>query len=366
MEYLTLLDGIITKDEIDKIQMGGAATAATTAATASDSYEKGKITNPPTDKDDPFATASKSNNGLLRLINDDVDNIIRKIKSVFGDNIINVNKGVSYIIKYLTKITDDINEKLEKNLSPAAVSDTINYNNRVIINQDTTTGEYKEESQDNYLKLNNIEIKNLYRNNDEHMKNLNDLDTKTESYIGLYTNKLHKTDLQNSSDTLTEDYKDATAEQINTRLENCQLLEMLYLIKHEELMKTFAFTLNLFDKYKYAIKLLLYILKHLVANQNECDTKSDTPTGIKLPAPLIPNIKKLLEDQFKVQEIINSMKTDGLTSFIKTKIDTNSDTKINNDLEDENFPMYTPPAPAAAAPATPAAATPATPAAAAI
>jgi len=89
--------------------------------------------------------------------------------------------------------------------------------------------------------------------------------------------------------------------EIETRLNNCQYLELLYLIKHEELMKTFAFTLNLFDKYKYAIKILLFVLKNLVQK----DTQS--PVKVKLPKPLIPNILKLLQDQKQVQDVITTM-----------------------------------------------------------
>jgi hypothetical protein len=111
----------------------------------------------------------------------------------------------------------------------------------------------------------------------------------------------------------------ANSNQIKLRLENCQFLEMLYLVKHEELMKTFAFTLNLFDKYKYSIKLLLFVLKNLVRKNVNPPVYLPggygpvpgpfPPVGIKLPKKLIPNIVKLLDDQKKVQDVINLMKT---------------------------------------------------------
>jgi len=108
-----------------------------------------------------------------------------------------------------------------------------------------------------------------------------------------------------------------TAEDIQTRLNNCHILEMLYLIKHEEVMKTFAFTLNLFDKYKYSIKLLLFVLKYLVvkkktpeqaAHHEEEEDNTKPCVDVKLPKTLIPNIQTLLADQAKVQEVITGMK----------------------------------------------------------
>ena len=85
--------------------------------------------------------------------------------------------------------------------------------------------------------------------------------------------------------------------------------------------------LPLFDKYKYAIKVILFLLKNLVYK----DTATDTTPKIDLPLPIITNIKKLVEDQNKVQGIINEMKTsldkDG-KNFIDDKLHT-EETIIN-------------------------------------
>ena len=116
-----------------------------------------------------------------------------------------------------------------------------------------------------------------------------------------------------------EDKTEQDQQRIQQRLNNCQYLELLYLVKHDELMKTFAFTLNLFDKYKYAIKILLFVLKNLVYKTG-CPTTGQpgedriveqvpTPLTIRLPKPLIPKINALLLDQKKVQEVINQMQT---------------------------------------------------------
>jgi len=108
----------------------------------------------------------------------------------------------------------------------------------------------------------------------------------------------------------------ANANRLRNRLENCQYLEILYLTKHDELMKLFAFTLTVFNKYKYAIRILLFVLKNLLDTQQQPppddlpppDECPPCPT-IDLPKALIPNIKSLIRDQKKVQEVIAQMQT---------------------------------------------------------
>jgi hypothetical protein len=123
-------------------------------------------------------------------------------------------------------------------------------------------------------------------------------------------------------DNLATDYEDTDLDLTNpehnsrlqARLVNCQYLEILYITKHEELMKTFAFTLNLYQKYNYSIRLLLYILKNLMDRQ--CQTPGAPTEGhegpkptIKLPKAIISNIRALLNDQKKVQDIITQMES---------------------------------------------------------
>ena len=109
---------------------------------------------------------------------------------------------------------------------------------------------------------------------------------------------------------------------LKKRLKNCQSIEFLYLNKHAELMKIFEFTLNLFDKYKYSTKVMLFLLKHLVYKDTDkfYDTEDNTdikkikdnnvpnPININIPIPIIKNIHKLLLDQKKVQSVIDRMK----------------------------------------------------------
>jgi hypothetical protein len=128
-------------------------------------------------------------------------------------------------------------------------------------------------------------------------------------------------------------------EKLNNRLANCQLLEMLYMIKHEELMKTFAFTLNLFDKYKYAIKIMLFLLKNLVRKTMPPGAAAPVappvgvPPVIRLPKALITNIGKLLKDQAKVQEIITDMQTNLNDNFHLARLSTGN-TPGNEPTED--------------------------------
>jgi len=140
---------------------------------------------------------------------------------------------------------------------------------------------------------------------------------------------------------------EATPEQIQQRLNNCANLEYLYLAKHDELMTTFTFTLNLFDKYKYAIKVMLFLLKNLVYK----DSKK-----IKLPKPLITNIQKLLKDQATVQGVITNMEETLENNDIKQRTsalsatddpfnpeDPAMDTKIADDAQPANYVAPPPP-----------------------
>ena len=108
-----------------------------------------------------------------------------------------------------------------------------------------------------------------------------------------------------------------TKEEIETRLKNCYDLEVLYLTKHQELMQIFLFTVNLFERYKYAIKVILYLLKHLAYGRDE-DTMGDDPSivyppiqddviTLDVPKAVIQDITLLLKDQKKVRDIIKQM-----------------------------------------------------------
>jgi hypothetical protein len=90
---------------------------------------------------------------------------------------------------------------------------------------------------------------------------------------------------------------------VENRLINCQILEQLYQNKHKELMDTFSFLLNLFNKYKNAIKLLLFLIKNLKA-------KGSKYPNIRLPKTIIPDISGLLTEQAEIQAKIAKMEND--------------------------------------------------------
>ena len=359
MDYENLLDSIITKEEINKIQLGGSfrtpkldstpklnsnssSTSSTSSTSSSTSPSKSPSTSTspsslPSRSSSPSPAIIKGSNtdpyvsnnpdpippGLLRIIDDGIDTIIRNIKNQFGDSVNTVNERVKTIIDKLTNLAENI----DNNLLPLNNNfEDTNYN-RVIIKVDDANSK------------SSITLDNYYFKND----NI-DLFTKKDTYKETKIKTLDD-NTANAIKPIYQNDEKATPMEIKTRLENCQLLEMLYLIKHEELMKTFVFTLNLFDKYKYAIKILLYILKNLLAKKDECPgTPDNSPTEIKLPATLIPNIKKLLDDQAKVQEIIDNMKltiqeepsnNDEAINLIKTA--TNNETSINTNLTGDEY-----------------------------
>lgn len=100
---------------------------------------------------------------------------------------------------------------------------------------------------------------------------------------------------------------------IQTRLNNCQALEILYLHKHNEVIRIFEFAKLLFTKYKYAITLILYLIKFInsptLTSTTSPTSSVPTLTTVKLPEPIITNIGKLIADQKKMKDIIDNMDT---------------------------------------------------------
>lgn len=108
---------------------------------------------------------------------------------------------------------------------------------------------------------------------------------------------------------------------IQTRLNNCYTLELLYMKKHEEVLKLFAFCTNLFTKYRYAVKLILYLLHSLVYRTklptNETDTtqyinnnytiNGDGCPEVKIPKTLIKRIDLMVKDQKDMETIVDGI-----------------------------------------------------------
>ena len=107
-------------------------------------------------------------------------------------------------------------------------------------------------------------------------------------------------------------------------------------------MKIFSFTINLFDKYKYAIKVMLFLLKNLV---NKDPTGPGGEEKVNIPYEIIPDIKKLLLDQKTVQGVIDKMKT-VISPDKEEPIDTyNVEGRINKKLRESTSPINSPKGP---------------------
>jgi len=259
------------------------------------------------------------NPALFQIISTGINNIVRQLKFKLGTSFLENNESAKDIMLLLDNLSDTINtedNKLDKNIVQT----------------------------DLYIKDNtNIPIKEFYADNinpdDAHM--IDDLDfwnnTMNTSNGSIFNKddanlimmkdsplQLYETDFENGN--LKQDSK------LMVRLRNCQNLEFLYLKKHDEILKIFAFTINLFDKYKYAVKVMLYLLKNLVDKDYKID-KFGPPVDreifipgqkiyptITLPGKIITNMKKLLADQKTIQGVITQMDTT-LKSNKLTKID---------------------------------------------
>jgi hypothetical protein len=257
---------------------------------------------------------------IFQILDIGINEIVNKIKNKLGDNIDKTNQNAKNIIKILNDLSNDIKPKIESLDDPSI--DLITPKDRVLVYKDND-GKYKAEKQVNYddlyLKKGNEGYDKLDNGEKNNANTLLEFINKSKyenegfglsnyghsRYIDM---KTLDSDVKGNNPTpvIQETTNDVAT--IERRLNNCQFLEILYLVKHEELMKTFAFTLNLFDKYKYSIKILLFVLKNLVYKKDTPGATGATlPTSIKLPKALIPNIMKLLADQKQVQDVITSM-----------------------------------------------------------
>jgi len=244
------------------------------------------------------------NDELLQIISNGIDSIVIQLKNRLGNNFEESNKNAKEIIRVLNQL--DVNIKTDLSSLPNNLS--IQDDQRITF----TDGNFKKLRDINlptYSKgedINDISVKNeqIFENLDSKnidvVNNQNSLETQNSGDLNDYNNRLF----------------------LKKRLKNCQSIEFLYLNKHAELMKIFEFTLNLFDKYKYSTKVMLFLLKHLVYKDTDkfYDTEDNTdikkikdnnvpnPININIPIPIIKNIHKLLLDQKKVQSVIDRMK----------------------------------------------------------
>ena len=130
-----------------------------------------------------------------------------------------------------------------------------------------------------------------------------------------------KWNLDNETQTPLEEYeymnekdKEVDSEDVQARLNNCFVLEHLYLRKHEELFNVFSFTVNLFDKYRLSTNILVFLIKYLIQQGVDVGlpgiSKPDIPPkiSVRIPKKIIKNIRALISDQDAIQKIIKDMR----------------------------------------------------------
>jgi hypothetical protein len=281
-------------------------------------------------------------NAILKIVSLGVSDIIYEIKKKVGTNIPDTNQNVKQILDLFESISAQINgpdgnSGLKQNLMTD--DNSVQNANRIILTKDAN-------GIHNTQHLRNIET--YYDTNITGLNNLEQVKRERKIDVDLDDNTTIVLNEQNSEELNTNNQSHVNT--IQNRLINCQNLELLYLVKHEELMKTFAFTLNLFDKYKYAIKILLYVIKNLVYKKSipgeteyereyQPEYPSDrSPNFVKLPKKIIKNMKKLLDDQKAVQETINAMQPTMDDNLIQ-KINQSDENLITKNLGETGNPV---------------------------
>jgi hypothetical protein len=254
----------------------------------------------------------KINDDLLQIISQGIDNIVLDLKTKLGTDFESSNEKASDI----KKILDDLKNKIDTSIKNIGTQDG-NILDARQINFNINTGydvSLDSENPGFYSMKHGAKEKDI-----NVVYDFINVDTKHQNVIP-------------GQEQFFRDKTTDNKEEIEQRLRNCQNLEFLYLKKHDEIMKIFAFTINLFDKYKYAIKVILFLLKNLVYKDK--GTGDGTTQTIDLPLPIIGNIKKLVDDQTKVQGIIDDMKT----TLDSDKIFTNTDkeTELNGRIPKPN------------------------------
>jgi len=270
-------------------------------------------------------SSDPDNNFLLELFDKNINNLVIDLKKHFGDT----NEKVNEVVAAISTITSNIKNQITTNVNGLSV--TADYDKNKSIERDATTGMYKSDlTHTDTDKLSDATFK---RNIDS----IKDLDV-----VSSYDAELEAVDVD--LDTALG------VERVQTRLKNCQGLEIVHLNSHQNLMKTSAFTLNLFEKYNYVFNVMLFLFKNLVDKAGSIEgVESDSQTTItrengcatsntiKLPKAIIKNIAQLVADQGTIQGTIDEIsagleKTD-MDTFMKHEAD-----KIKTNLQAVDTP----------------------------
>jgi hypothetical protein len=236
---------------------------------------------------------------FLQILDAGVNQIVINLKQHLGNDTEKVDNSAKLVLTALT----DLQKRIKTNTDDLKIQT----GNRAILHGDIGKGNISIDNTNFYNDVKK-DINPIINTLDQTDKNLNIQGAST------------KLDLLDRDDRRREN----NLNQIQTRLNNCQTLEVLYLRKHEELMKTFAFTINLFDKYKYSIKMILFLLKNLVdkrmpgeqeiKRQRESGIPRGIPGMVDLPKAIITNLGTMMKDQEVMQEVVNDME-----NVVKTK-----------------------------------------------
>lgn len=303
MDDTEILDELINDDNIITNQMGGAG--------ADPFYDQVKQQYG-TEHPEYHIGDQEMQKDILEIFNEEINKAVINIKKRLGDNIEDTNEKSAIIMQKLNELKDAVNPTVEmlkrNNETHVKLKPQNKYPNLLNTNIGDSYVDYGNPKDTKYTGSTFDEFKNK---NTGYLADARKLLENLDSDTGINLEKKTDKDIEDSNQVPIaikhEDGEDGIKfgrpknnKDIQTRLNNCHILEMLYLIKHEEIMKTFAFTMNLFDKYKYSVKLLLFVLKNLVIKKPGID--------VRLPKTLIPNIQTLLLDQEKVQEVIKTMK----------------------------------------------------------
>jgi len=256
-------------------------------------------------------SVAKNNQDLLEIFDQGINNIVLKLKSRFGKNNKEINDVVNSISGIFGSIDEIINDKDRLGTDSYAEDDYSSRDSenklyKTVSKKNDNTGEYTSTIQNNHDEEKNMKAQF------NHVKTTEFKDTLDSDYNYTSINDTNELDLNKREDK----YK------LKLRLDNCQALEIFHLKLFENFMKTGAFTLTLYEKYKYITTVMLYLLKNLVNKPKlDKDCSYGERTAIKdtvtLPKTVIKNIGRLVEEQNRIQGTIDTIST----SLKATKLD---------------------------------------------
>ena len=260
----------------------------------------------------------QNTNTLFRIIEDGIDSIIVKLKLAVDQKGTSVDGAIGTNPRHIKAVENII--QVFENFKTGQYT-ALETNFKTSIEDRDKVEIYPNKYGDTYE-----DIKKKLKENKENAKDGKDEDGNEYTYNidDKYLNNTNSTDLHVNQDSRVSD----DIEDIQNRLNSCVNLEFLYLKKHNEIINIFSFVVDLFDKYKYAIKVILFLLKNLV-RQTDTPPPPDTPgtpLTVNLPNPVIKNIDLLLKDQHNIEQIVEGMRN----------VVNNVDTSIHPVLQDEN------------------------------